>query len=270
MLIPRILTAMVLLPLLLAAVWWMPGPWLYLVFAVFGTVGAWEWGGLMGLSDAYRRLLYAAITAVLFVGVWYARDGVEWIAALGVLWWLLAIRLLLGFPDSVQRLMGHRGMLSLIGWLLLTPAVLSLWQLRDGEHGAVRLLYLFFLIFVADTGAYFSGRRYGKRKLAPTVSPGKTLEGLLGALACCAVWALTAGLWVFKPAGWDVLLLLLLSLLVAAVSVVGDLTESMFKRLAGVKDSGRLLPGHGGVLDRIDSLVAAAPLMVLGLQVTGL
>jgi phosphatidate cytidylyltransferase len=128
---------------------------------------------------------------------------------------------------------------------------------------------VFFLIFAADTGAYFAGRRFGRRKLAPSVSPGKSVEGAIGGLMLCAVWALSGGVWVFfsghYEAGGRLAAFVLLSLLVAVVSILGDLSESLFKRAAGVKDSGNILPGHGGILDRTDSLLAAAPLMALGL-----
>ncbi len=138
------------------------------------------------------------------------------------------------------------------------------------DNGIYKLLYLFFLVFAADTGAYFAGRTLGRHKLAPGISPGKTVEGAIGGVLLCAVWAATAGVYVFATSGTDTYWLIALSLLVALVSIIGDLTESMFKRMVGIKDSGTLLPGHGGILDRVDSILAAAPVMVLGIYLTGL
>jgi phosphatidate cytidylyltransferase len=159
--------------------------------------------------------------------------------------------------------------MALLGLLLTLSTLLALAALH--AMGPLKLLFFLFIIFAADTGAYFAGRRFGKRKLAPNISPGKTVEGALGGLLLAGVWALLAGTYVFAPAGaLQVALLLLLTMIVAAVSIVGDLTESMFKRVAGIKDSGNILPGHGGILDRVDSILAGAPVMVLGLYLTGL
>jgi phosphatidate cytidylyltransferase len=124
-------------------------------------------------------------------------------------------------------------------------------------------MYALLLVWVADSGAYFAGRALGKRKLAPRVSPGKTWAGFWGGLIACAALALCVAWW--RPPS-ALLIWLALAVVVAAYSVVGDLTESLGKRFAGLKDSGTLIPGHGGVLDRFDSLLAAAPVLALGLQ----
>jgi len=156
--------------------------------------------------------------------------------------------------------------LGLLGQVLWVPAIISLAVLGGMQEHGLRLIYLFALVWAADVGAYLAGRNFGRNKLAPNVSPGKTREGALGGLLLCAAYAVSAGGYVFQPAGLPQLLSLVgLSLLVAALSIVGDLGISMFKRLSGIKDSGKLLPGHGGILDRIDSLLAAGPAMALGL-----
>lgn len=274
MLLQRVITALVLLPLLLGAVWFAPTPWLYALFCGVGLVMAWEWGGLMGLgTQSRRRWAYTLLVGAALAAAWLVPGRerlLPWLLGAAVLWWLFAAALLPGFPGNFER---HRpGPLSmgLLGLLLTTSTLLALASLHAMPDGALRLLYSLFIVFAADTGAYLAGRSFGRRKLAPQVSPGKTVEGAIGGLLLCAAWALTAGVYVFRPEAGQVGLLLALTLVVAVLSIVGDLTESMFKRVAGLKDSGSLLPGHGGILDRVDSILAAAPTMVLGLMLTGL
>lgn len=267
MLIQRVITALVLLPLLLAAIWYLPPPALYAVFCAAGLLAAWEWGGLMPRPGAQLRLGFTLLCALAMAGAWWLREYALWISLIAAVWWLLAVILLANYPQNFERTRPGRVAMTLIGLVLLVPTMLALFSLHEMNDGALRLLFLFFLIFAADTGAYLAGRNFGRRKLAPAVSPGKTVEGLIGGMLLCAAWAATAGTAVFRLSslaeiGWIVLL----SLIVAVVSVVGDLTESMFKRTAGVKDSGQILPGHGGMLDRVDSLLAGAPIMALGLS----
>jgi phosphatidate cytidylyltransferase len=274
MLIQRVITALVLLPLLLAAVWYAPTPWLYAIFSGAAVTAAWEWAGVIGWAGV-RRVAYAATTAVL-LGLTWSLHAQHWqiVMMLAAVWWVIAIRVLLRFPENSQNLQNLRQAawpLALLGEVMFLPTILATAVLRDMPDGAFRLIYVFGIVFAADTGAYLAGRNFGKRKLAPSVSPGKMVEGALGGLLLCAAWALTAGVFAFHPDdGADLVKLLLLSLLVALISIVGDLTESMFKRIAGMKDSGHILPGHGGMLDRVDSLLAALPVMALGLYFTGL
>lgn len=271
MLLSRVLTALVLLPLLLAAIWFLPVAYLYAVLCCAGLIVAWEWAGLIGLGEKKQRASYALFLALVFAAGWWLREWWALFAALSVLWWLYALRLVAGYPQNFERARLSRAALISIGVVLLVPTLLALVTLRGMDHGSLRLIYLFFVIFAADTGAYFAGRRFGRRKLAPAVSPGKTVEGLLGGLATVLVWCALAGPPIFELDGaGEWLLLAGLSLLVALASVVGDLTESLFKRAAGVKDSGHILPGHGGMLDRVDSLLAGAPIMALGLYLSGL
>jgi phosphatidate cytidylyltransferase len=271
MLKARVLTALVLLPLLLAAIWYLPVPWLYAVLSAAGLIVAWEWAGLMGLVAASQRAAYAALMAACLAAGWWARAQGVAFAALALVWWLYAVVLIVGYPANFERTRPSRPSLGIVGIVMLVPTLLSLAALRGMDNGALRLIYLFFVIFAADTGAYFAGRRFGRHKLAPSVSPAKTVEGLIGGLATVLLWSALAGPPIFhleSVAGW--LMLAALSLVVALASVVGDLTESLFKRSAGVKDSGHILPGHGGMLDRVDSLLAGAPVMALGLWLTGL
>jgi phosphatidate cytidylyltransferase len=268
MLLQRVITALVLLPLVLGSVWYAPTPWLYLLFSGAGLLGAWEWTGMMGLKAAAGRWAYLALTAAALGGAWLVRAWWPWIALPNLLWWLFVPLLIPGFPGNLERNRLPLPAMALLGLVWLVPTVLCLVLLRDHPRpeGPLRLMYTMALVWASDVGAYLAGRNFGRSKLAPTVSPGKTREGALGGLLLCAVFAVAAGSYVFQPASLGQLALLMgLSLAVAVLSIVGDLGESMFKRLAGLKDSGKLLPGHGGVLDRIDSLMAAAPAMALGL-----
>ncbi|MGQ0618812.1 MAG: phosphatidate cytidylyltransferase [Panacagrimonas sp.] len=267
MLIQRVITALLLLPLLLAAIWYLPPPALYAVFCAAGLLAAWEWAGLMPRPGAGLRAGFTTLCAAAMATAWWWREYALWLSVAAAVWWLIAIVLLANYPQNFERSRPGRVGMSLIGLVLLVPTMLALASLRAMEDGALRLLFLFFLIFAADIGAYLAGRNLGRTKLAPSVSPGKTIEGMVGGMLLCAAWGVAAGTGVFRlssPAeiGWIVLL----SLVVAAFSVVGDLTESMFKRMAGVKDSGQILPGHGGMLDRVDSVLAGAPVMALGLS----
>ena len=272
MLAQRVATALVLLPLLLALVWYAPTPGLYGVLALVGLLMAWEWTGLMGWAAKGRRWAYTAACGLLLALAWLAparETLLPWLLAVAVLWWIYAVSLFRGFPGNLNRQNTSGLPMALLGLLLTLSTLLALAALH--AMGPLKLLFFLFIIFAADTGAYFAGRRFGKRKLAPNISPGKTVEGAVGGLLLAGVWALLAGTYVFAPANaLQVALLLLLTMIVAAVSIVGDLTESMFKRVAGIKDSGNILPGHGGILDRVDSILAGAPVMVLGLYLTGL
>ncbi|MDR3416734.1 MAG: phosphatidate cytidylyltransferase [Nevskia sp.] len=272
MLLQRVITALILLPLVLGAIWYAGPAGLYLLFGAAALLAAWEWTALMGLGQAAaQRVLYLLLSAAVLAAAWLVRAAWPWIAGAGVLWWLCALCLFPGFPGNLQRHRPGAVALGLVGQVLWVPAILSLSVLRGMPDGALRLIYVFALVWAADVGAYLAGRNFGRNKLAPNISPGKTREGVIGGLLLCAAYAVAAGAYVFRPASPAQLLpVVALSLAVAALSVVGDLGISMFKRLSGIKDSGKLLPGHGGILDRVDSLLAAAPAMALGLRWLGL
>jgi phosphatidate cytidylyltransferase len=266
MLITRILTALVLLPLAIGALLYLPNRyWAALLLAVL-LAGSWEWSLLARLGRAGRwgfaGIVLASCLALLVIvsqpagpGRWF-EYGIYWIAA--AFWVVLAPAWLAGR----WRVRGAAA-LGVTGWIVLVPTWLALVQL---QQAAGELLMLIGIVWVADTAAYLVGRRLGRHKLAPEVSPGKTWEGVFGALAAVALYHLSLRSIVgpdeaafLRPAG------LVLFLLLAAASIVGDLFESWIKRQAGVKDSGTLLPGHGGVLDRIDALTSAMPLAALAL-----
>jgi len=264
-LIQRVVTALALLPPLLALVWFAPTSVVYAVLCVAGLAVAWEWSALMGLAGTWRRAAYVVLTAALLAAAWLGRAFWAWLMIAALAWWLLAPFVLAGYPENVRERRPSAASMGALGQVLLLPALLALAVLHAMPDGALRLLYCLFLVFAADVGAFLAGRNFGRHKLAPQVSPGKTVEGAVGGLLLCALWALTAGTYAFQAdSGAEIARIVALSLAAAALSIVGDLTESMFKRIAGVKDSGTLLPGHGGVLDRVDSILAAAPVMALG------
>jgi phosphatidate cytidylyltransferase len=251
--------------LVVAAVLLLSTPWVALVFALVVVLGAWEWTRLAGVDGTWRWGYLALIAAALAV-LWWLPALIPWVLGAAVLWWgLLAV--LLFRVRAVAPVESPDPALLALGVLVLAAPWAALIHLHGRGIGAAEgpllVLGLLVLIWIADTAAYFSGRRWGRAKLAPVLSPGKTHAGLYGGLigACLfgAVAAWAAGL------GWGAGLLLVgVCAMTAFVSVVGDLFESLLKRRRALKDSGRLLPGHGGILDRIDSLTAAAPLFALG------
>lgn len=269
MLLQRVITALLLLPVLLGMILFAPTPGLYAFFSAAGLMIAWEWTGLVRWTgQSAKRYIFVAVVGAVLYAVWIAPAQFRpWLFGLAALWWIFTFTLVSGFPKNFERHPPSDLAMCVLGVLLISSALLALATLHAMPNGVLRLIYLFFLIFAADTGAYFAGRTFGKHKLAPNVSPGKTVEGAIGGVALCGVWALAGGHYIFMAEGNALIALFVLSMVVALFSIVGDLTESMFKRVAGIKDSGNILPGHGGILDRVDSILSAAPVMVLGLQI---
>ena len=278
MLKQRLMTAAILVPLVVWGILSLPTPYLALVLALFIVQGAWEWTGFMQLKVVWQRAFYVAVVVLGLACIWFFQQdsflmssNTNWLALpiLSLFWWLLAMVWVLSYPRTLQR-WSSPVVLALIGLLVLLPTWLAVVGLHaSGEQGPLLVVYLLSLIWVADSGAYFGGRAWGRRKLAPAVSPGKTWEGVGSAVAISTLYAIAAAQVLGLPGNlW--LVFVVLSLVTVIFSVLGDLTESMFKRHAGIKDSGTLLPGHGGVLDRIDSVTAAAPVFVVGFWLTGL
>lgn len=261
----RIFTALLLAGLVIVVLVWLPPQVAVVLIACAIVAAAWEWAGFAGLSTVPARLGYAALVGGAYAGAAMLARNPEWLDAilrLAALWWLAAFIWL-----ATRSHRGGAGAATLVGFLVLVPAGIGLAHLVTLEpNGQLLLLYLLVLIAAADVGAYFGGRTFGRRKLAPQVSPGKTWEGFAAGMLA-AMLAAAAGAVLF---GQPLLPWLAVCAVVALVSVVGDLAESMFKRRAGLKDSSTLLPGHGGVLDRVDSLTAAGPLFMLGLLALGI
>ncbi|HFQ13560.1 MAG TPA: phosphatidate cytidylyltransferase [Gammaproteobacteria bacterium] len=263
MLRQRLLTAAILIPLVIGAIFALPDAGFVALLALFVLAGAWEWTRICGLRAAPARGLYLLIFALC---LWLLRQPpAAWlhlVLGLALLGWAAAIPVLLAYARGRDYLRDRRFVKLLIGFFLLLPPFVALAQLRaDPRFGPAYVLLLLLLIWTADSAAYFSGRRFGRRKLLPAVSPGKSWEGVAGALLATLALGVAAAYYFALPLAGFVLL----ALMVTLVSILGDLSESLFKRQAGLKDSGRLLPGHGGVLDRIDSLTSAAPLFLAGM-----
>lgn len=260
MLKTRIITAVIALLIFGAVLFVVPARVAELVIALLIIAGAWEWSGFLGLSTTAGRSVYVVVIALLmavmeFVLPTYSQALLQ----IACIWWFIAFIWTFFFPTPIPLALRW-----ICGALVLVPVFVAMLTLY--RMSAEYLLFALVIVWAADCGAYFSGKMFGRVKLAPSISPGKTWEGVVGGLVLVAAltigWALYANL--------EISVLLPFCLGVAAISVVGDLTVSMFKRTAGVKDSGKLFPGHGGVLDRIDSVSAAAPLFALGLVQLGL
>lgn len=263
MLLQRVITAVFLILLVIGLVFFAP-LWLSkLLFALMAMVGMQEWLTLCGALRG-GRVFWLAMTALLmFLLLRLSTPYVSLILFLAVVFWCLCLPLLLRFPKPAGGLDGlvfHPA----TGPVILVPAWLALVTLQEQPRGATLVMLLMLLVWSADSGAYFSGRRFGRRKLLAQVSPGKTLEGLLGGVVLAMAVAAIFGL-VLDYQGAKYALFMIISLATVLFSVIGDLVESLVKRRAGVKDSGALLPGHGGMLDRIDSLLAASPCYAAGL-----
>ena len=264
----RVITAALLLPLVLWGILALPSPQFSVVFAIVCLLGAWEWAALSGWDSTSRRALYVGGMAVGLLGTHYltgAPAGLSAVLVVALLWWLFALLMVLARQSGREWAGLSPGLRGAAGWLVLIPAWLALVYLHGRQEGGPYLvLFLLVLVWTADAAAFFVGRRWGRRRLASRVSPGKSWEGVIGGLAGVAAVATVTGVLLgLTPA--RLVLFVGLALITACASVLGDLTESLFKRQAGLKDSGRLLPGHGGVLDRIDSLTAAGPVFALGI-----
>lgn len=184
-----------------------------------------------------------------------------------LLWWCLAGFWITRYPAGLNSETPSGPVKALIGMLVLLPSYYSLWSLHASEHGPITIAVLLMMIWATDTGGYFFGRQFGKRKMAPLVSPKKSIEGLIGGLISAMIIAGICGPWLLGYNITQSLIFIGFGILVGMFSVIGDLSISMFKRAADVKDSGTLFPGHGGVLDRLDSLFSASPIFLLGLGI---
>jgi phosphatidate cytidylyltransferase len=277
----RVLTALLIAPLAIAAVLLLPSPWMVALTAIVFLAALWEWFRLAGIDDTLSRGLLLLANLLMMAALVWASPGdsggalvlFKLASVIGVIWWLLAM-LWLKHPQFATSHDTRARMAKLAaGTLSVVPAWCALALIHAGDgvphalpwvpRGHPWLLLALMVVWAADTGAYFAGRRFGKRKLAPVISPNKTVEGMAGGvLAGVLVAVLLAPL-----AGATVAqlpLVALVALLAAVFSVFGDLFESLLKRQAGVKDSGALLPGHGGILDRIDGVLAALPVFAVG------
>lgn len=264
MLTTRIVTALIFGSAVIAAVFLLPAVYAAAAFAILWALGAWEWSGLGGWRRGARIFYAALVLAVLLIvlllpGLSPRASTVAVVIALA--WWATAFVVVLRYPVYVPE-----PVIMLAGLTALIPSWMALSYLLAAPQGAALAFTALALVWSADVGAYAAGRTMGRVKLAPRVSPGKTWEGLAGGVLLAAIVAWFAALLM----GWPLAPLVAIGVATALISVVGDLTVSVFKRQSGLKDTGTLLPGHGGVMDRIDSLVAALPVYLLGLKLAAL
>jgi phosphatidate cytidylyltransferase len=268
----RVIAALILTPIAIAGILLLPTPWLMAAAAIVFLAGLWEWLRLADIDDTLARSVLLVVNLALMVAiVWGSRtsSGFSYVllqlaTVLGVAWWLVALLWLRRFSFGSDPSAPFARVSKLAaGTLAIVPAWCAMGVLHGSEPDGHRWLFVaLMIVWAADSGAYFAGRRFGKRKLSPRISPNKTVEGLLGGMLCGLVVALA-----FAPVAGATLgqlpLVGLAAIAAVAFSVVGDLFESLLKRHAGVKDSGHLIPGHGGILDRIDGVIAALPVFAL-------
>jgi phosphatidate cytidylyltransferase len=268
----RVATALVLAPLAIAMVLWAPTPLFAALAGAAMLLALWEWTRLARLPSRPLRALVVALAASLMAALWWSRspDLMLIAVAVGVAWWLIAMVWLRHHRFGAADTVANRSLKSAAGILIIVAGWAALVHLHGSPLGPWWTLYALALVWAADVGAYFAGRAFGRRKLAPNISPGKTWAGVWGALASAAMLALVGGWLGFGIGGVMLAALTLLALISVAVSIVGDLFESLVKRHSQSKDSGSLLPGHGGVFDRIDSVLAAVPVFVAGKRLLGL
>ena len=272
MLKQRLITAAILIPLVVLGILMLQTQTLQWLVALVSALAAWEWFGIIGIHDMTRRLIWLsglcllATLSITDLPVWFVLS----IAA--ILWLAAAVMILKyghqGLPNQLASLFRHPGFGVASAVILLALFWATTIVLHQTALGPQQLLYVLVSVWLADTGGYFAGKKWGKTPLAKAVSPNKTWQGVWGALSLTGIWAIIAfamGL----GGSLSLLTWLLLTLFTVAISIVGDLFESLFKRSYNIKDSGNLLPGHGGILDRIDSLIAAVPIFVAGLFLTG-
>lgn len=273
MLKQRVITAIVLALIFLSALFGLSASYFSWFVALIVLIGAWEWANLSSFPKGWQRAGYAGLIALSLLAVSsYSGvasgqlDGahIQSLLIIACGWWALALLLVQGYPSSAI-LWGHPLLRLAMGVLVLVPTWLALVYVRFQPQGAWLLLLIIGVVAAADIGGYFSGRRFGKHKLAASVSPGKTLEGFLGGFCANLLLAII----IADITDSNLWLLLAVVIPTSLFSVLGDLLESMVKRHAGVKDSGTILPGHGGILDRVDSITAAAPVFALAILASG-
>ncbi len=286
MLLQRIITALVLASVAITAIFTLPLDYFYPFIGLIVLIAAWEWTELSSINSLFGKILFLATLtfSMLFIYSWtYILEllsvlfefpdiktysgALEWLVIGPVIFWVMMMLLIRQAPEELLSLELKKRYKVFIGWFVLFSAWMFLVRLR-AFYGSGAVMYFLILIWVADISAYFAGKRFGKEKLAPLISPGKTVQGMYGALLS----ALVCGIVLALIYGYPLMIatdFIMLSMLTVLVSIYGDLFFSLVKRKNGVKDSGSILPGHGGVLDRIDSVIAAAPFYYAGIILIG-
>jgi len=267
MLYQRILTAIPLAAFVFWMIFYQPTEIFFYFVLFIVLIAAYEWAKLSAVHNVMLRLLFSVVVTA---GVWliqqYLSDITIWFIYVSVLWWFsITFYLKTAKPKAIKNHLNAELRIDklLAAFIVLPAAAFSMQQIHSMWMGADWLFYSLSLVWVADIGAYFSGKKFGKNKLAPNISPGKTKEGLVGAVIATSLYTLAASFY-FELNTDNAALLVLLAIILTFISVTGDLYFSFLKREAGLKDSGRILPGHGGILDRIDSVLAALPVFLIG------
>lgn len=275
MLKQRVITAVIMAAVVLATLFYFPPIAFAGLITFVVLVAAWEWAQLVYLQGLARFVYAASVGAVMLLSAWLLGLNVDavltqpqlliFIVGVAGLWWLLVTFFVAVYP--AKKSWAHKPIQGFIGFLVLVPTWLGLVFLRAEDNGQWLIVMMIIAVVCADTGAYFVGRKFGKKKLAPNVSPGKSWEGFYGGFVCSLMFALA----LISVLGFNQSNLWLLAILAVTslASVYGDLLESMLKRERGIKDSGTILPGHGGILDRADSITAAAPVFTLMYLISG-
>ncbi|MDD2723511.1 MAG: phosphatidate cytidylyltransferase [Methylovulum sp.] len=281
MLLTRIITASVLASLIALAVFQLPSDFFSLILAIIALLAGWEWSNLVGVNSLVKRGLFLVLMVIPMLGIHFWTQlleltatvfdftdirsysgALEWLVIAPVLFWIMMMVMIRNAPGGVLKLQMKTRYKLFVGWFVLVAAWMFLSRLR-AFYDSEMTMYFLLLIWTADVAAYFVGKKFGTVKLSPDISPGKTVQGMYGALISGAVCGVILSL-IFKFPMMIASDFVLLSALTVLVSIYGDLFFSVVKRQRGVKDSGSLLPGHGGILDRIDSVVAAAPFFYAG------
>ena len=272
----RVITALILFPLAVCGILFLSNNSFAAFVGLIMLFAAYEWAGFAQFPSLPAKMAYVVIVATILLSLWLINFllSASFMNGLAAAFWLFALILVFGYPGSSKFWSGKTVIIAIMGLFLLTItwyAVISIHAITQIEFaqthisGPYLLLSALMLIFAADTGAYFTGRRFGKNKLAPEVSPGKSIEGVVGGLILALLMSVLFTLW-HSGSSQDYLHIMSITVVTVIFSVIGDLMESMFKRQAKIKDSSNLLPGHGGILDRIDSITAAVPIFFITLS----
>lgn len=286
MLLPRILTAIILASVIVSAIFLLPTIYFYLLITIIVLVAAWEWTNLSEIDKIPAKLIFLLYLIIPMLGVTFWTQilevlsvlmerpkikeysgALEWLVIGPVLFWISMMLLIKKMPDFLLNIKLKKSYKAFIGWFVLFSAWMFLTKLR-AYYGTGAVMYFLVLIWAADIAAYASGKKWGKDKLAPMISPKKTIQGMYGAIFSAIICAIILA-WYY---GYPLMIaadFALLSVLTVLISIYGDLFFSLVKRQKGVKDSGSILPGHGGILDRVDSVIAAAPFYYAGVIMIG-
>lgn len=274
----RVIAALLMAPLAIAAIWLLATPWMAALAAVVFLMALWEWLRLAEIDDSLQRTILLLLNLLLMVLITWAARGspvlFQLFAVIGVAWWLLSLAWLRHYGFASDHDTHARVFKLAAGTIATLAAWCALVLIHGGQpHGNRWLLAALAVVWAADSGAYFAGRKFGGRlfkgrKLAPRISPNKTVEGLVGGMVAGVIAGLAFGMLAGATA-WQLPGLALICVLTVLFSVVGDLFESLLKRHVGAKDSGNLIPGHGGILDRLDGVLAALPVFWLGKELLG-